>query len=131
MAVLTEGTYIGDVLKYEMPLLYSREKLTVLAGSGTAREIKAGTVVAKITASGKVVQFNQDGDDGSENAIGIAVYDVTAPVGTDAVGVFVVRGAIVEQSSLIWPAGIETAEITAAITELQALNPPILVRKGA
>ncbi|HSF96860.1 MAG TPA: head decoration protein, partial [Thermohalobaculum sp.] len=34
MPALNESSYLGDVLKYETPNLYSREAVTVLAGTG-------------------------------------------------------------------------------------------------
>ena len=47
----TESTYLGDVLKYEAPNLYSREAVTVLAGNGAKRTLKVGAVIARRTRS--------------------------------------------------------------------------------
>lgn len=51
MSVLTEGKYVGDWLKGETqnPTDYSREVITILAGSGSARALTSGMVLAKIT----------------------------------------------------------------------------------
>jgi len=51
MNAQTESTYLGDVLKHEASNLYSREAVTVLAGSGAARVLKVGTVIARRTRS--------------------------------------------------------------------------------
>ena len=46
-----ESTNLGDVLKCEAPNLYSREAVTVLAGGGAERVLKAGAVIARRTRS--------------------------------------------------------------------------------
>ncbi len=48
MSVLTEGKYIGDWLKNEGDLRYSRDTITVLAGSGAARVLTSGMVLGKV-----------------------------------------------------------------------------------
>jgi hypothetical protein len=233
MAVLTEGAYLGDVLKFELPNLYSREKLTVLAGSGSARSLTVGMVVgisvsgtagtptaagagaagantgtgtmtmdgttpllpgaqygtytARCTAAasnsgtfrvfdpkgnvlgdvavgatfanqikfaiadgvsadfivgdaftvavaltpGKVVQLDFAATNGTQVAAGIVAADVTAAASVDALGTFIVRGAIVEESALVWPTGATAAQKALATAQLGATFPPILVRKGA
>jgi len=49
MATYTEKQYPGDWLKYEGEAGYSREKITVLAGSGSDRVLTSGMVLAKVT----------------------------------------------------------------------------------
>lgn len=61
MAVLTESNYLSDFLKFEADRNYSRETVTVLAGSGSARELTAGMVLGRITkgtAAGAAVSGN-------------------------------------------------------------------------
>lgn len=77
----------------------------------------------------KWVQFDQDAADGSQNAAGVLLDDKTAPDGADAVGVAIVRDAIVNQNQLVWPSDIDSGEQTAAEAQLEALG--ILVREGA
>lgn len=58
MATYNEGKYPGDWLKFEAPNDYSREQIVILAGSGAARALTSGMVLAKITkgvAAGAVV----------------------------------------------------------------------------
>src|SRR5210317_938832 len=54
MPVLNESKYLGDVLKFETEDLYCREAVTVLAGSGAARELTVGMVLGKITKGAAV-----------------------------------------------------------------------------
>ena len=61
MSVLTERNYLGDWLKYEPENQYSRDIVTVLAGSGAERALLSGMVLGRITkgaATGAVVAGN-------------------------------------------------------------------------
>lgn len=68
---------------------------------------------------GAYTQFNQDGTDGSQIAVGILIYGVTTGQ-TTAPCVILARDAEVNGAELTWPADIETAEKTAAIAQLAA-----------
>ena len=61
MAVQTEGKYLGDWLKWEQENQYSRDIVTVLAGSGADRVLTTGMALGKITkgaATGAAVAGN-------------------------------------------------------------------------
>ena len=62
-----ESTYLGDVLKCEAPNLYSREAVTVLAGEGAERVLKAGAVIAGRSRS-QVTVTAGDGNTGDGEA---------------------------------------------------------------
>lgn len=119
---------ITHVIKWEANTEYCRECDTILAGSGAARSLTIGMVIAKVTASGKLVQLDQDGVDGSEVAIGIAINDAAAADGADAVDacLYVARQALAKSDGLVWPADITVPEQTTALAELEALG--IVVR---
>lgn len=70
--------------------------------------------------SGKYVQLDLAGTDGTEDAAGILLAAVTAPNGVDAQGVAVVRDAVVRASALVWPAGASQSQKDAATTQLAA-----------
>ena len=221
MPVLSEPNNLGNVLKHEAPQLFSREEITVLAGSGSARALTIGEVIGKrtrsdavvtpdggntgdgavgaitlgamaeagtyvitcivaaanvgtfqvlspkgyrlpdldvgqayvgdhfnitiadgaadfivgdkftvdVTGDNKIVALDPTGVDGSQNAIGINAIAVTAPDGTDAKGLAIVRDAILADHAVIWPAGITAQQKTEAIAALEACG--ILIRKGA
>jgi hypothetical protein len=215
MSLKTEGLYAPDVIKFEQPNGYSREKITVLAGSGAERALTVGMVLAQVTkgaataaavagntsgsgtiaavtvgvaakvgvyrlvcvepgtnagkftvedpdgilvgvatvavefvgggltftitdatdfvsgdsftitvaaGSGKWVQIDFAGTNGTDVAAGVLVDDVTAPDGTDAYGVAVVRDAITAKSLLVWPAGATSDQKAAALAQLGALG---------
>jgi len=61
MAVLTESKRLGDWLKWEQENQYSRDIVTVLAGSGAERVLTTGMVLGRITkgaATGAAVAGN-------------------------------------------------------------------------
>lgn len=128
MVTLTEGRYASDWLKREADSLFSREEAVIVSGAGV---VVSGTVVGKITASGKYTPVTVAAVDGSEDAAGIVMWDVDA-TSADATAVIIARDAIVVHQGLKYGADVDTSGERAAIhTALGALNPPILVREGA
>ena len=215
MSLLSERTYLPDFLFWEDDRNFSREKITILAGSGSARALTAGMVLGKVevgagtaaavsgntgngtfgtvtvgagakagvyrvtcvepgtnvgkfvvedpdginvgvatvaaaftggglsftiadgatdfvsgdaftvtvaAGSGKYVQLNLTGADGTQNAAAVLVSDVTAADGTDAVGAAVVRDAIIIAAQLTWPSGATSNQKNAALAQLKALK---------
>lgn len=128
MATLTEGKYPSDWLKWEEDGNYSREVVTILAGSGSDRVLTSGMVLGKITSGGKFVQLNPDASDGSQNAAGVLLFDTTAPDGVDAEATVIVRDAIVSDNGLVWTTDTNLVEAT-SVAQLEVLG--IQVREGA
>ena len=126
MSLQTQGNMIGDWLKWEEDNLYSREAVTLLAGAG---DLVSGTVLGKITASGKYVQFDDTAADGSEAAAAVLLLDTDASGSNDVEATAILREAIVSADGLTWPATSDTAETAAAVAQLEALG--IQVREGA
>lgn len=126
MSVLTQPPSMGDVLKYELNPNYSREAVTLLAGT----DYPVGAVLGKITASGKYTISAATGSDGAETAAAVLLYAVDAAA-ADATGIVVARGpAIVSRAGLVFDASVDDATKTAAkIAELAAAG--IVTRDGA
>jgi hypothetical protein len=120
---LNESNTLGDLLKYEAPNLFSRESITVGAGAN----LTLGTVLGRVTASGKYVILAPAASDGSQTAAGVLLGDAAA-ASADAKGLILARHGIVADHALVWPGGITNAQKTAAISQLEAKG--ILVRKG-
>ncbi len=125
MAVLQEPLNLGDLLKYEAPNLYSRERVTVAAG----QSLPLGAVVGMVTATGKVKQIDPSATDGSQYAAGVLMQACDAHLADRDDGLMVARHAIVASHALHWPAGIAAVEQQAAMAQLKALG--VLVRVGA
>lgn len=117
MPELQEGRYAGEFVVAEGNGTISRETITVLAG----QTLEAGTVLGKITASGKYRILDPAATSGAETAAGILYGPVDASAG-DAPGVAILRLAEVNAAELVWPDGITSNERTAALAELTALS---------
>ena len=110
MSVLTQPPTLGDVLKYEINPNFTRETVTLLAGTN----YPVGAVLGRITASGKMKLSTATGTDGAQNAAGVLLYDVDATA-ADATGIVVMRGpAIVAKAALVFDASVDDAAKTAA-----------------
>jgi hypothetical protein len=123
MVVFTEGRQTGEFLLSEGNGHRSRDNITYVSGAGI---IAPGTVIGKITASGKWQTMNPAAVDGSQVAAGVALYrgDATS---ADAKAAAIVRDAEVKTGSLVYHANVDTTpEFTAAATQLAAVG--IIIR---
>jgi hypothetical protein len=110
MSVLTQPPTMGDILKYELNPNFTRETVTLLAGSN----YPVGAVLGRITASGKMKLSTSAGSDGAQNAAAVLLYDVDATA-ADATGIVVLRGpAIVSKAALVFDASVDDTVKTAA-----------------
>jgi len=125
MSVLAEPLNLGDLLKYEAPNLYSRDRVTVASG----QNLPLGTVVGIVTATGKYKQIDPSAEDGTQVAAGVLLQACDAALIDRDDGLVVARHAIVANHALAWPDAITTAEKLAAIAQMKALG--VLVRQGA
>jgi hypothetical protein len=96
MTILTEGKHTGEFILSEGNGTISREEVTVAAA---AAALAAGTVMGKITASGKYVAYNNAASDGSEVAAGI-LYTNVPDSAADQKAVIIARQAEVLNSAL-------------------------------
>ena len=124
MTTLTEPARLGDILNYEADQLYSREEVTIASG----QNLPIGTVIGRVSADGKVVQFDPSASDGSETPAGILCESIDATA-ADTASWIAARHAIVSEDALVWPEGITAGQLSAATVTLKNLG--ILVRKGA
>jgi hypothetical protein len=122
--VFTESMNLGDLLKYEAPNLYSRDRVTVAAG----QNLPLGAVIGVVTATGKVKQIDPSATDGTQVAAGVLMQACDAALAERTDGLIVARHAIVSDHALQWPSGITTAEQQAAVAQLKSLG--VLVRQG-
>ena len=110
MSVLTQPPTMGDILKYELNPNYTRETVTLLAGTN----YPVGAVLGRITASGKYKLATSGGTDGAQTAAAVLLYATDASA-ADAEAVVVVRGpAIVSKAALVFDASVDDAAKTAA-----------------
>lgn len=69
MTTLTQGYLTGEFLISEAPGDRSRSTVTVTVTGNTA--LPSGTVLGKITATGKFIKYSDAAADGSQTAVGV------------------------------------------------------------
>jgi hypothetical protein len=126
MTVLTQPPSMGDILKYEVNPNYTREEVTLLQGM----PYPVGSVLGRITASGKYKLSTSGGSDGAQTASAVLLYAVDATL-ADATGIVLARGpAIVSRAALAYDATVDDgAKITTKIGQLAAAG--IIARNTA
>jgi len=119
---LTETNRAGEFIISEGNGTYSREAITVVSGQNLA----AGTVVGKITASGKYTAYDDDLSAGTGDAAAGILYAAVDASGGDAPGVIICRQAEVADSLLVWASTNDSGDKTAGKADLAALG--IIIR---
>jgi len=121
MTILTEGRHAGGFLVWEAFRDYTREVITIATG-GTYPVLEPGTVLGKITASGKYAAHDPVAVDGTETAVAVLWGPADATL-ADATVVTVLRGpAIVNGKDLVFTGTPTAAQITTAQTALAAVG---------
>ena len=123
MAVFTEGKHAAEHVMEELGVNYSRETVTVVSGAGV---ILPGTVLGKITASGKYKPATATGSDGAQVASVVAIYGCDA-TSADAAVVVSARATTVNGKLITYGATIDDATKKAA-ANAQLLSAGIVVR---
>ena len=125
MPVLTEPPSMGDVLTFEVNPNYTREVITLLQGL----PYPVGSVLGKITASGKYTLSPATGADGSQVASAVLLYAVDATL-ADATGIVLARGpSVVSRAGLACDGTVDDGtKITAKLGQLAAVG--IIARDG-
>lgn len=120
--VITEGRRTAEFLVSEANGYLSREQVVVSSGEGA---LQPGTVLAKLTATGEYVVYDNAGTDGSETAAAI-LYAAVDATSADAKAVIIARDAEVNGRLLVWKTGLLAADKTAATADLKSAG--IIVR---
>lgn len=103
--LFNEGRHNGEGLLSELPGSQSREAITVVAGAGI---IAPGSVLGRITASGKYQLSPATGADGSQTAVAVALYGCDA-TSADQKITAIVRGAEWNANTLTYDATVNSA----------------------
>ena len=122
--IATDKQRFSNVVKheYEPSLAYCRSMVTVNEAAATTYE--AGTVLGKITASGKYIVAKEAAVDGSKVPAAVVLEDKTIAATTDTKVLALVRGAaIVSKAGLKLDATYNDAtKKAAAYTALEAVG---------
>lgn len=114
----------SDVVKDEGANRFSRDDDVLASGSG---KVACGTVLGRVTATGKFKPFAPAASDGSQTAAAIILQSADA-TSADVTVVNLKRRAQVVLQALVWPAGITATQRNAALASLETLG--IVARTG-
>lgn len=114
MATYTEPYRSFEALLSEGSGSISREAVTIKSGSGV---LAAGTVLGKITASGKYEGYDDGNSGGSATAAAVLAQAVDA-TSSDIVATAIVRMAEVKKDALQWVAAVDSTAKTKAYGDL-------------
>jgi hypothetical protein len=130
---ITETLHRGGFIISELEGYGSRTLETVISG----QNLTPGTVLGRITASGKMTILAPGASDGSQHAAGILFDFVDATAGDVTGQVVIERSAEVRDTALssaapalnqgflgvlVWPGGISGPQMATAVAELLALG---------
>lgn len=116
MTTYTEGYHNSEIILSEAPGTLSREVITVVSGTGI---LSAGTVIGKVTASGKWRTYDDGHVDGSQTLVGVLLEAIDATSG-DITCAALVRFAEVKKDLLQWDAACDATAKTAAYAAMIA-----------
>ncbi|MCA1910191.1 MAG: head decoration protein [Magnetospirillum sp.] len=122
MPVLVASPTLGDLLKFELNASYTRETVTLKAGTS----YPLGSVLGRITASGEYrlsPAAEVVGDEGAEVAVAVLLEAVDATDGV-ATGLIAARGPIIlADGAMVLDASVDQpAERTAKVSQLAAMG---------
>lgn len=118
---LTESQHTGEFIIAEPEPKISRQTVTVTVAAGV--KLEPGHVMSALAATGKYVEYDNAGTDGSESADGVLYgeCDNTAGVApADFTAVVLTRLAVVRKADLQWASGVDAGGKTAAYSDLAA-----------
>ncbi len=122
MSSKSEGRYAGEFILSEDNGKRSRDVVTVTVAANTTLE--AGTVLGKITATGKYVEYDNNAVDGTQAAAAI-LYDRQVNgtgAGVDVAAVILNADSEVRSADLVWKSNQIAGDKTAGLADLLALG---------
>lgn len=114
---LTEKRRAGFFIASEATGHRSREQEILITGEN----LEAGSIVGKITASSKLIEYDPGAGDGSEDVYGVLIPTINATA-EDKDVVALVRDCEVDEDDLTWFSGASAPQIATGIAELKALG---------
>jgi hypothetical protein len=123
MATLTEGRVTAAYILTEANGMRSRDAAKIASGAG---KVEPGTILGKVTASGKYVPHAPAANDGSQTAVAI-LYAAVDATDADALCVITARDSEVKGPELVYAAATDTQGEKDAVHASLAAN-GIIVR---
>jgi hypothetical protein len=114
----------SDIVKDEGENRFSRDEDILVSGSGV---VKIGTVLGKVTSSGKFAPLTPGASNGTQTAAAI-ILETADATSADRTVVTLKRRAQVVLQNLVWPEGISPTVKANAIAALETQG--IVARNG-
>lgn len=113
---LTFPRLAHEWLKHEHDTELHRKAITVASGAG---QLLTGSVLGKVTASGKYVLWDPAANDGSQNFAGflLNIVDATA---SDQQATAVLGFCVINAGALTWKAGVTDAQKATLLAAIEA-----------
>lgn len=119
MTTLSEGRTAGDFLLFEEDNHFSRDVVTIAAGA----DLEPGTVLGRVTASGKFVAADEAASTGEEVAVAVLLTPAKAATTDVTDAIVIARHARVRRLGLVFGASFDTTvKRDAAVAELKQLG---------
>lgn len=120
---------ISNLIKHEYASEHGFCRETVVLNLATGADVSVGSVLGKVTATGKYELHSPAAVDGSEVAAAVVIENKTVAATTDTEIAVVVRGPLIlRKQSLVWDNAQDAGQQATAIGEIEALG--IVVREG-
>lgn len=129
MLLGTSPFYKSNVVAYEENTSegFCEEPLTVNVASETT--LSVGSVLGKVTATGKYVPRDPAGADGSEVAAAVCLENITVAATTDTTVAGIVNGSVIlKKAGLVFDVAHDATQQATAISELEALSGVVKVK---
>jgi|SRR5690554_1812758 len=124
--IYTEPKRISDLVKYEQAPEHGYCREDIVVNVAAAADYEIGTVLGKVTASGKYVPVTATevtGQEGAQVAAAILLENVSVAATTDTTVTAAVNGAmIVRDGGLVFVNEHTTAQRAAAVAAIEALG---------
>lgn len=118
MTSYTDPKVLSDVLLYQVCPQWSQDKVTIASGAA----LTLGTVLGKVTASGKYKLHDPAAADGTQNAAAILLDDAAAATADVANVPIAARGVVIDSTGLVWKSGTTNGQQVTARAALLALG---------
>ena len=105
MTALTNTLRAGGFIQSEANYARSRDEVTIAGGTGGAGSLVAGTVLGKLTATGKYVPCVETASDGSQTPVAI-LFDAVDATAADVLAGVIARDAEVRDADLTYDATV-------------------------
>lgn len=118
-SVFTLGNVVGYEFKPELGFCRARNGVTV--NVATATDLKVGSVLGKVTATGKYVPRDPDASDGSEVSAAIVIENISVAATTDTQVNAYINGPLeLKKAGLVFDVTHDAGEQATAISEIEA-----------